>query len=243
MVSNFGNIFVYYSIMNPLKLLLVLAMFALSASSLSAQAEKTLTEDEYVDVVDSAFDATAKRIRRVTKTVVSFTEGHEIGSETATEEFIPPDSWHKLRQLRAGSESTSFEIIEVGDAKYKRSNQDMWAKWYRMPYNEVKVTYVGFEDVMTVTYQAFETDYGEAVKYTSRPSVLNGHQAVLYSKVSNGLKNGNARIGIEEIWVSSAGLVLRVMATRSEVEPIWTKRTEISYEYDPKDLKIEAPIK
>jgi hypothetical protein len=217
----------------PLVPFLVLIACTLSISAQAfGQAEKVLTEDEYDSAIDSTFEATSKRIRRVKKMVVSFTEGREIGSESASEEFIPPDSWHLLRILRAGSDATSFEIIEVGDAKYKRANQDIWSKWDRTKFTE-----------MTIRYEGFFNDNGKATKYTARPSVLNGQEVVLYSKVSNPLGHNRIGIGIEEIWVSLAGLVMRVLATESEEQPIWTKRTEISYEYDPKDLKIEAPIK
>jgi hypothetical protein len=135
--------------------------------------------------------------------------------------------------VTGGSKLTRIEIIEVGDAKYKRVDNGIWSKWIRTETKEY-------------TLRGEPSMYGpkEVVIYTSSEARLNGRSVRLVSSVSNlawGIAPGSH---IKRLWIGVNGLATKSVEIVSEGNPGYiVQKTVVIYEYDPRRLRIEAPIK
>jgi hypothetical protein len=212
-----------------IQVLLFMASFAI----VSLAQVKTLTQAEYEETTNTAFKATLKKVRRVTTTTMSFQDGKRNGTETLIEEFIPPDVERSLMTVRAGSKVTTSEIIEIGDAKYKRANSGIWSKWIRTK-----------KPIYTLKGIPSADEPREITKYTWGESRLNGQLVVLFSRTSNKAYGFASGAQQNRIWISKDGFVLKTEETVGEDDPNnVAEKTIAIYEYDPKGLKIEVPIK
>lgn len=197
-----------------------------------AQVE-TITKDEYVAARKAAFEATAKQIRRVTTTTIRWDDGKRNGSETLIEEFMPPDKVRTLFMARGGSKVTTNETIEVGDVKFKRVNAGIWSTWIRTerPLYELRGVPGANEPK-------------EIIHHTSIKTNLNGRAVFLLSRASNKAYGFLAGTEQKRIWIDQEGLVIKSehIIRQDEVSDV-VEKTVATYEYNPKGLKIEAPIK
>ena len=210
-------------------ILLISAIFDLNSFSQI----KTINEAEYAAGVKDAIIETKKRERRVTTTTDSFNEGKRTGTELLIEEFQPPNKQRSFLTERTGKKSTTYEIIEVDDAAYRRVNSGMWAK-FRRPQAE-------FTQLWGIPSP---NDPKEVIKYSSNNATLNGQSVRILTRVSNKTYGFLMGAQTNETWVTNDGLILKTVEIISENAPEnIAEKTIAIYEYNPKGLKIEMPIK
>ncbi len=76
-------------------------------------------------------------------------------------------------------------------------------------------------------------------KYTLTDAVLNNRAVQLYEK---DIRFREGKISHEKFWVNKEGLILKIESISKHVNPERLESHSVTdYEYNPKDLKIEAP--
>lgn len=211
----------------------------LFVTSVSLAQVKTLTEADYDAATNAAFYATAKKIHRSNSTHRFFDKGKIVRSSTVTEENLPPDR-SRLLIVQRGSESSRMEVITIGNDIYEKQDSENWKKTRKEAAQTFTVRGNPSMDIPKTT-----------VQYTVADSRLNGQTVRVFSKLEtnlssfeNSLYNLNAGVSLKVIWVSKDGLIMKREATITDCDTkrVADKTVEI-YDYQPKGIKIEAPIK
>jgi hypothetical protein len=209
--------------------IVVLTVFAAS----SVGQVKEITEAEYYAAVRAAKSTSETFDRRVTTTTEFFNEGKKTATEIVTEEFQSPDAVRTVQTHRKGKTVVIRETIEIGDAKYIRDDAGIWAKWKRTK-----------SPVYRLAGVIPPGDPKERVIYSVRVMSFKGQTARVFMRISN--KAYGFLIGAEtqETWINKDNQILKTVLITSEDEPgnIVEKIAAI-YDYAPKGLRIEAPIK
>jgi hypothetical protein len=218
-----------------IRILLFIAFF----TSVSFAQVKTLTEAEYDAATNAAYDTTSKKIRRSTSINQSFEGGKIKESSTEIEEYLSPDRQRLLYLDRDGSESSRTEVITIGNDVYEKYNSDKWKKPKK-------------DDTQTYTVKGNPEGISKiTVKYTAADSRLNGETVRVLSKLQknlssfeNTLYNLNAGEELNVMWIRKNGLIMKTerTVTNADTKKIVDKTVE-TYDYQPKGIKIVAPIK
>ena len=153
--------------------------------------------------------------------------------EKTLSEVIRPDK-RRTVQEKFGSKPSREEIITDGTGFYFRTNDGPWSK--RGLGNGSGVRFVPMEERIQVRFlPAVEFEGGKADFYehvTIRPM----------SKASKNKPFVFRYVITTRSWFSAEGKILKkIVATAIEDNPDMARETT-TYEYDPKDLKIEAPV-
>jgi hypothetical protein len=224
--------------MYPMLNIRVLLFIAFFTAASFAQV-KTLTEAEYDSATNSAYDTTEKKIRRSTSTSQSFDGGKIVRSSTVTEEYLPPDK-HRQVIVERGPESSRTEMIYIGNDVYEKYNSANWKKTRR---SDARTVIVSADDAQGIRTMIFQ--------YTVTDSLLDGEAVQVFSKLQknlsgfeNTLYKVNAGELLDVMWVNKDGLILKTEETvsDSDTKKVVDKTVEI-YDYQPKGIKIAAPIK
>lgn len=221
------------------KLLLVIGILVLSALGLGAQTKKLSEKEFNRQVVDGAISATAKKVHRISLTV--YRPGTETKSYIAYE-IVPPDRFRSY-ESPLGSQKRSWEYIEFknDDFFYIKDEDGVW-----------KTRAHGHDFLPPYPiWRVHTTDPGRKIKASEvRNDLLNGQLVQKYSRksrttftASKGEPIPAPVDSLQEIWVGSDGLFLRVEQTNyhGNTGEILDKEVLV-WDYDP-NIKIEAPIK
>lgn len=211
-------------------LAVLIGLFVVGVSSAQI---KTITKIEFDAAKAAAFDAAKNKTRRVVTKTQSFDGGKKEGSESLTEEFVPPDSRRSIFSARSGNKVLTSEIIEVGSVKYKRTDGGIWSTWKGTT-----------KPVYQLRGIPSDGEPKENSTYTITESKLNGRTVQILASVSNKAYGSLPGRTEHRIWIGKDGLVLRteeIISEDSADDVVF--RSVSTVEYDPKGLKIEAPIK
>jgi len=186
--------------------------------------EKEITQNEYFKAHADAIKKQYSYNRRVTAKEENFTLDK---TKTTILEVILPDKQRNLTIQTQNGISTRTETIIIGEILYRRVNVGEWTK------NELSGNGngIGFGD-------GFSSD--TKFRYTVIADTLNNQSVQRFEEsIINKYFSDKKRI-----WISTEGLILKSEETTEEIKPKkLLTRTVIEYEYNPQDLKIEAPIK
>lgn len=217
---------------------LILTMFlaTISAAGQVTSPENTISNSEFTTVDERAGNLLSSTLRKRVTTIKEFTKNRSIPfkiSEKIVREFDRPsglreviETYGKVRVIR--------ERISTGRQTHTRTDNGPWTEAANRSFD--------------LTLRSF---YPETHQFRRLLSVELDGEKVDYYEI-NGTVYGTSCDGVGECtkfpyqvkytsWISSNGMVLkRVMETDRGQTAVW--RETITYEYDPKDLKIEAPI-
>lgn len=210
------------------KYTILLTLIVLGISSAAKAQVKHLTSDEFYEMTGKAYRLSSERTRRVITKGEEIENGAVVASTTRTQEAILPDKSRSLIVERKGNVENTIETIIIGSKIYDRKNNGQWTV-REMRGGEGNGA--GFGSV-------------SCLQYTEEEASVDG---VLARKISSLIikKDGNFLTFSNNIsWVDQQGYYLRLEYVKGFFEPrIETYRSVTTYEYDPKNLKIEAPIK
>jgi hypothetical protein len=218
-----------------MKWLVVLSVVLLLVLSLSAQTTK-LTVKEFDAQIDAAIAATAKKVRRVSETFTAFEPGKEVKSWISTYEYIPPD---RFRSYMISGTDQGLEYIEASEYCYIKRRDGVWNHFYVAP----DIPPYFFWDVR-------KEGAGSMVKTSDlRKDVVDGEIVQKYSRESRQIfDNGKGRppsppvAVLDEVWIGSNGLVVRAESLVYDGNNgKLLQKSILIWQYDPKDIKIEAP--
>lgn len=161
--------------------------------------------------------------------------GRDRWDETRTDEFDGQDNSRSKRIVKQGGKTTVYEEISIGDQSFCKVNAKSWKR-------DGEECIQGFNAV---------NRSGTATEsYTKEEVLLGTRKATLYRahiRTEDIEKNNPSKKTVSfsenKLWISDDNLILiREYTVGILPNKLDTKIVE-TYEYNPKILKIEAPIK
>lgn len=202
---------------------------------------KELTMEEIMVVINAAeakLATTAYRSREITGTNTGKDEMNLRYDQKELVEFEPPNKFRIFTEEWRGSWKWKWEQIWDGKKYYIRKDNGPW-KVSDGQKNKVS----NFDpDIKKLTHKL------EFIKDTE----LDGEKTAVYKittervdhyKTAVFLQKPRRYKGTTTFWISEKGFLLKIFKTLLPYNVFIRQETTITYEYNPIDLKIEAPIK
>lgn len=209
--------------------ILLLSIFCLSFVTFTFGQPQEITEDESVQELVKAFGKFSENSWRKKQNTENFRNGKLINVTEVIEEKEQPDKRRIKTTEKKGKVIISSEIIAIGETYYCKKGKNAWRisiDWCNEP-----IGFRGMGDQVSSNYTVEET------KYTNQNGKLY-RQYISYND-EKGLYYWDYKF-----WISDEGFILKreIETGLVKTKEILSRMTEIS-EINPKDLKIEAPIK
>jgi hypothetical protein len=196
--------------------------------------EKAITKAEFIKNTENYYLSLRDKSYRSITTNKTFNIGNStpINVSKTIYEVIPP---HKSRSIYE-SDKEKIEEITIGPRTFIRVND---GKWKRKDDND---TAGGIGCGSQILYESYKV---------TKNTKLNGKSVNLYEKTmktgnsscGSGSSSNGTRIWTERFWITKENLFLKVENENEDVEAKTMSRRSTIYQYSPKKLKIEAPIK
>ena len=191
---------------------------------------KKITEQEYENIRKQVQSEVDKKIRRITTNEIRNNVGSKSVIVKITQDFLPPDRSKWIIQEKSENKIETTEIIYMGDAEYRKENGKDWLMRNTKSNNSDNgsgFTAKGEEKNKEFTSGEIEID-GEIYR-------------ILVSKTVN---SQIKIVSVNKIWINKNNLIYKE-ESRSWIgsfDNVISFSTS-DYDYDVKDIKIEAPIK
>lgn len=167
-------------------------------------------------------------------------DGSSQNSYTLISEKIFPDKTRSLLIHTSGNVTKKKEEIRIGYFLYQRIDDGKWTKTDLRKGNGA-----GYGNGVGDGDGDGSRNIKITNKFTAVESDLNGQGVTLYEKLTTvEYTNLYTTFSSEKFWINKEGLILKKESKSGYLNPekIGFQNTT-EYEYNPKDLKIEAPIK
>lgn len=208
------------------KFVAVLLFILLNALFVFGQKRK-ITSGEYFSAHSAALQKEQSVSRRVETVTETFSSGNTEKKTTTIFESLLPDRYRRLIREQLGDLVTENESIRIGNFLYERKTDSAWTK--------TDDTYSESPKKGSVN-----CDNCYSQQMTVEQTFLNNVSVNLYEVF---YITGSTYI-VEKKWISDEGLPLKAETSiRHLTTKVETAKTVTTYEYNPIDLKIEAPIK
>lgn len=193
--------------------------------------KKRITSGEYFSASSAAWQKEQNVSRRVETVTETFSSGNTDKKTTTIFESLSPDRYRHLIRKQIGDSVTENESIRIDNLLYERKTDGAWAK-------------VG----ATETENPKKNDVNCAHCYNRQMTVeqtfLDNILVNLYEVFYIYRGDLGSTYIVEKKWISDEGLSLKTeTSVRHLATKVETAKTVTTYEYNPSDLKIEAPIK
>lgn len=222
------------------KLILFLSITLILAFDLSAQ-NKFITKEEYNDALGKAAQKQENVPRRITG-VINFYDANKAVNEkrTSLNEYLSADTYRTVSIIeRNGKIVLKYEFIKIGNLEYTKKDDEPWAKKELPKDNGSGGGGGSFTVGKKIKSQKLE-------EYLLIPTTIDNKAANVYFhyEVSKSEDKDYLRFIESRNAISAEGLTLKwtYKVSRTIPENI-SHISTTTYEYNPKDLKIEAPIK
>ncbi|HQU84508.1 MAG TPA: hypothetical protein PKY59_15325 [Pyrinomonadaceae bacterium] len=131
---------------------------------------------------------------------------------------------------RKGDKFTEREKIEADNFVYVRENGSAWHLYRK-------------DDLMTASSEAGSISTG-CRQLTVEEDYLENFPVKLYEEIKIKTSENILKFTEQRDWINDDGMLLKIETVEGLFHPrIETSRSVFNYEYNPADLKIEAPIK
>lgn len=204
----------------------VLLIVIFCAVGTSAQIKK-LTSEEFYAAKNAAIEASGSVNRRAITIEKTYKKGKVVSSSTETDEFIMPDR-HRSCLLLNDSKGSKIETetIWIYSTRYSRGEDGTWTAGRSVLLGNL----FRRENSATV---------GISSLYTFESALLGVDEVTIIKSIQN---DKLPTLSTLTIYIGKNGLLLRMEFTQKFAEQGDLERVT-TYEYNPKDLKIEAPMK
>lgn len=214
-------------------LTVVALCLVLSENSLAQSNE--ITRDEYDGPWRTALEKARTLPRRnISKTEI-FQDGKVLAIDEWIYEYVPPERIRYIHIETKGGTTQRKEEVNIGKVKYCRKDSGHW------------------EIVQGSCVGGFVSGISNSIStnYSVENSLLDKEEVKIFSEYSlfqNGVSRNNNNVILtyseNKYWLGRDGLLIREETRAGLVDGKTTDRITVgTYEYNPKDLKIEAPIK
>lgn len=211
------------------KFVAVLLFILLNALFAFGQKRK-ITSGEYFSAHSAALQKEQSVARRVETLTERYSGGNTEKKTTTVFESLSPDRYRRLIREQLGDSVTENESIRLGNFLYERKTDDAWTK-------------VGVTDSEIPKKSGANCADCYSQQMTVEQTFLNNVSVYLYEVFYIHRNDTGSTYIVEKKWISEEGLPLK---TETSVRHLETKierlKTVTTYEYNPTDLKVEAPI-
>lgn len=199
--------------------------------------EKILTESEFNAILERTESKLKTQNYRLTKTEELFLKPNEKAENVRIEikEVVLPNKWREVIEERSKDKTSKTERLWDGSKLYKRENDGEWKK---------------FDGGGGMGMSIRSGKFTKVFKFVEK-IVLDGKNVNLYevqiTRVANKFTQTSSYqvtyVEKSKYWIGEDDLLLKkkVENTIQGLEAVAVENWV--YEYDPKNLKIEAPIK
>jgi len=215
------------------KFIVIVAFFVLSAVNLVGQ-DVAITQAEF-EKIDTTSDKAAegKTLRRTT--IMEEVVGGIVSTEKTRcniFESIPPDRSRITDIITINGKTKKSETIRIGPRSWIRTNDGAWTKAEDL-YGAANA------GAALVSFESYKS------KGKSKLSgvAVNEYEKVIKWKTYDSSGSRREEIITTRIWVDKKGLCLKEVYETENVNTNNIDRRTVTSEYNPKALKIEAPIK
>jgi len=218
---------------------LILTVFLAAVSAAGQVTASQATEISHGQYYAS-WRAASEKARGLNRRHVSRTEVYKDGKVAETDEwlyeYVLPDKIRYVHTDSIDGKPVRTEQIDIGANKYCKKGEGAW--------ESVKSGCIGGGTGGAVPNTS-------SLRFTIEKVNVDGKELTLYSQyityknISSKTKDTEGLSYYEEkYWLNKDGLLLRQEHRNGLIDPKTLDRSTVdTYEYNPKDLKIEAPIK
>lgn len=214
------------------KLFFLTIIFVILTHNLFGQA-KEITRSETYQPFSEAREKLKGISYRLTSKEVSFKDGKPNSWTENIREFLLPNRYRFIETEKYGDKVRKNEIVLIDDIYYCRKDGGEWTK------SQKGCGGGGFSGISDLV----------SSKFTVEETKLDGKSAKLFQQYTTyifPIKTEKEELAYfqDKFWIDEKGFILQREMEYGSVEPsfVRSKQTDV-YEYNPKDLKIEAPIK
>lgn len=218
------------------KFILLLILVGLASVNNFGQ-EKYPTKEEFDSAIKKSLEKAEKITYRITD--ISMTYDNKTLEETTTQitENLPPN---KMRNVITtidsnGKVTEKMVFIRIGNTEYTKTNDESWKK---------RENSKGGPSGVVIGKVGNSSDIKELNQYIIVPDLLENKKTEIYFNCQVLLFAKTFIFFEQRDWISADGLIIKSTSSQRNITPdnIVSVGTR-TYEYNPKDLKIEAPIK
>lgn len=205
--------------------------------SISAFAQfKAVKEKEYNAALEKARTKTEKVPKRIKTISKEYSDAKLLNTTSVIEEYLSDDKGRRVETIEEGNTKTVSERISIGKSLFERNNGGDWKK--------TKDNGSRKELVQNIMTNGVETHPATCHEYLVTPYQLDGKPVTFYYSLEVLEENGKLTYIENKDWVNSEGMIVLSDLTESNIVLTNVFRFEtVTYEYNPVDLKIEAPMK
>lgn len=214
-------------------ILLLIFCFSLTISAFSQT--KEITREDYYQPFRLGLKKKSATSRRVITRQENYREGKLFSTTEITDEFLVPNKRHYMEVEKFADHTNKSELIQIGEVYYCRRN-DGELKQSQSWCSGGSAS--GLSNIVSSKFTVEDTKINNKTSkfYKNYTIYKNIHSP---NKDKEGLSYYQ-----HNFWIDSNGFILREEMRSGLLEPerIYRQMTNI-YEYNPQNLKIEAPIK
>lgn len=215
---------------------LSVALLAFGIGSVNCFGQKQIIKEDYFQILREANKKRFETSRREVSQMRDYKDGKLFFTVDFTSEVLIPDKYHSISIEKYADRTIKNESIVINKIRYCRKNDGEWEK--------------------TNKYCGYGSGSGGASnivsdKYTVEKTKLNKKEVKLYQlyTVYKNIHSPNKdKEGLSysqrKIWIDKDGFLLREEMESGLSEPNKISFQNVTdYEYNPKNLLIEVPIK
>jgi hypothetical protein len=195
-----------------------------------------VTEKEYNSALEKARTKTEKLPKRVKTVRKEYADAKLVNTTSTIEEYVSDDKGRWMQTIEEGGTKTISERISVGKSLFERSNGGDWKKSRNIDSGatpEMSIVASGPEIKTITCHEPLVTPYE-----------LGGVPVTFYFSLEVLEMKGELSFIENKDWVNKDSMIILSQITVSNIVPTNIYSADnVSYEYNPGDLKIEAPIK
>ena len=207
------------------KLILVLVLIVFFVSNVFSQ-KKIISQDEFFSAQIRASELSDNSIRRIRTEETTYENGETIKTVTKINEIVDKNNQRFILSEKAGKKLKKTEWIKCQSKVYKRKNDGKWIKTKEWQDGSVDRVVMGNPE------------------YTLEKVKIDDKEITLLESFTKYYFENVQRFILEKFYINEKGYVLKIEMSFGVYEPQEVESREIAiYKYNPKDLKIEAPIK
>lgn len=193
-----------------------------------------ISQDEYFKIYRESFERfQSTPVRRRVMKETYFREGKPQGSTETITENISPDRYRRAVTETSGNKTEKLDFIQIGEKFYCKKNKGAWKLGENCDENS------GLSGLSSVASREFSL---ETVVESGKSLKL--YRQYIVSKIADETGKETLLYWETKFWIDDKGNLLRSENESGLKESRKIRRRSVTvYEYNPKNLKIEAPIK
>lgn len=192
---------------------------------------KSITKEEFESAKDTAESNTYKKARTETEIETNYSGGNVTSTTNYIKQFLPPKQSKSLIVIKKGNTIEKTEEVLIGNTLYKKENDGKWIK-------------SNLKNLRGEGYSGIATSISESVSEYMLEETKDGKETFQHYKVSTVSQVGVLTAYNEsEYWIKDGLVHKTVLITSVNKRDNVLYKSIGDYEYNPKNLKIEAPIK